>query len=212
MLRFDKYIIDQSPSNFNYGELEVVKESRYSSLMPWHIEQVKACIMQETKEMNVQSIMDCTANIGCDTILFRLLFPLANITSIEMDKQTCKVLNKNMENICQVVGKYVKPITTMNDNCLNLIFKTHADIFYFDPPWEGVDYKNQTFLNLLLSGYEIGNVVNSVLNIYNSLVILKVPFNFNFNLFNNQIGKSYRCYPIYTLSKNPKISYYMLFI
>jgi len=212
MQTFDKYIIDQSPSNFNYAKLKIMPESRYSCLMPWQIKQVKEAILQETDNMDIKSIIDCTANIGCDTILFRLLFPYADIKSIELDKLTYKALSNNMDNICQIVGKYVNPIQTINDDCLNYVFKNHADMIYFDPPWQGVDYKNQTFHNLLLSGYDIGNVINSVLSMYNSLIIVKVPFNFNFNLFNSQVQKTYRCYPIYTLSKNPKISYYLLFI
>jgi hypothetical protein len=216
MSTFEKYITNQSPGNFNYEKLVIAPDSKYSCLMPWHIEQISKIILNETKDLNIQTIIDCTANIGCDSILFRLLYPYSDITSIELNKNTFNLLTQNMDNICPIVGKYVKSINTLNKNCLDIVFQQYADIFYFDPPWEGVDYKNQKLYNLTLSGYDMGVIINNLLNVYNSLFIVKLPYNLDFAKYESQITNNLKArvvinyHNVYTSSG--KISYILSFI
>ena len=208
---FDQFIIDQSPNDLNYGLLKTVQSSRFSSLMPWHLDQVSNIISQETINTPINTIIDACANIGVDTILFRLLFPYANIVAIELNTDTYNVLKENMDNISQITGQYKKPITVKNMDCLDYI--NNVDLLYFDPPWPD-NYKQGT-INLSLSGYDLGDIVNNAIK-NATLVIVKLPFNFNFNLFEQKVNRGIKTiinyYKIFTQGKNPKIAYELAFI
>src|SRR6516225_8844595 len=118
---FDTYIIKQSPSDLNYGQLNITRESRYSSLMPWHINQVKQAILYETQNLQINTIVDYNTHIRVYTILFMILFKEVNITSIELNKQTYDVLEQNVNNLQNIVGDHVKNINVVHDDCLNYI-------------------------------------------------------------------------------------------
>ena len=213
---FDRYIVQQSPSYYNYGLLKTVPESRYSCLMPWHLDQVQECLLYETKNMIINKIVDTTANIGCDTILFRLLFQDAEIVSIELNPNTACILSNNMCNISNIIGKSVLDIQVENINCLDYIYDNPADLLYFDPPW-GEDYKNN-ICNLSLSSIDLGIIINNILLSYPTLIVTKLPFNIDFNQFTYNVTYNLdnvyiKTYEIYTPSaKNPKISYLLVFI
>lgn len=218
-LKFDKYIIDQSPPDLNYGLLKVVPASRYSSAMPWHIDQVADIIQNETKNENIHTITDACANIGVDTILFRLLFPYQDIVAIELNMNTFKVLQENMDNICTITSKYRKPIIVKNMDCLDYIYNnpsgdkspSSTDLVYFDPPWPE-NYKQGT-IDLYLSGQHLGSVIHQLLIKNPCLVIVKLPFNMNIPAFEYHIGNAnIHYYTIYTLGRNPKIAYELAFI
>jgi len=198
---FDTYITKLSPKNFNYNELIIADDSRYSCLMPWHYEQVNKILLFETKYLNISSIIDATGNIGCDSILFRLLFPDAEITTIELNTNTFNILNQNMNNLTKITNTNVKKIKTLNMNCLDYIYDNDADMIYVDPPWEGESYKQNQYFNLCLSGYEIGNIVNSLLYNY-TLIVAKLPVNFDYHKFKSQV--------MYNINQPIYISYYTI--
>jgi hypothetical protein len=212
---FDTYIIKQSPSDLNYGQLNITRESRYSSLMPWHINQVKQAILYETQNLQINTIVDCNAHIGVDTILFRLLFKEANITSIELNKQTYDVLEQNVNNLQNIVGDHVKNINVVHDDCLNYIFTNQYDLVYIDPPWSNSCYKQEKKINLYLSKLHLGDIINNILRINKCLVIVKLPFNIDFPTLWNKItfninNLSYNIHQI--LTPSGKISYLLMFI
>jgi tRNA1(Val) A37 N6-methylase TrmN6 len=221
MNSFEKYIIEQSPEDFNYGQLLVANDSRYSCLMPWHIDQVAGIFLYETQNLCINDIIDSTGNIGCDSILFRLLYPDANITTIELNKNTYDLLVTNMNNLKNITHQNVKEIKTLNMNCLNYIYENIADMIYVDPPWDGESYKNQKYHNLSLTDssfnmVEIGKIVNKLLISNDGLIVVKLPYNINFNKFKNQVMYKFtrpiymNNYTIYTSSG--KISYVLSFI
>ena len=222
-LSFDQFIIDQSPPDLNYGLLSVVPASRYSSLMPWHVDQIYNILAKELENECVTSIVDACANIGVDTILFRLLYPYADIVAIELNRNTFNVLKENMENITQIIGRYSKSIQVKNMDCLDYIDKHQASVVYFDPPWPE-NYK-KGIISLSLSGKDIGTIVNHLLKInpcieksaaFSSIVIVKLPFNFNFDAFEVNVNQDIKTlityYTIYTNGKNQKIAYELAFI
>lgn len=223
MNSFEKYIIAQSPEDFNYGQLVVANDSRYSSLMPWHIDQVAGIFLYETQNLYINDIIDSTGNIGCDSILFRLLYPYANITTIELNKNTYDLLVTNMNNLKNITHEEVKEIKTLNMNCLDYIYENIADMIYVDPPWEAPEgpsteksYKNQKYHNLCLDGIEIGKIVNKLLITNDGLIAVKLPYNLDFNKFQKQVMFNLtrpiymNNHTIYTSSK--KISYVLSFI
>jgi hypothetical protein len=61
------------------------------------------------------------------------------------------------------------------------------DVYYIDPPWGGPDYKKNKSLSINLSGVDLYNIVLSIP--LNKLIILKLPFNYNIDVFKNNIIK-----------------------
>ena len=214
MEHFDQYIIKQSPPDLNYGLLKTTSESRYSSLMPWHVDQVSQYILNETQYMTVQSIIDCNAHIGADSILFRLLFPQTDILSIELNPQTFNLLKDNMNHLASITNQQVKPIQVVNDDCLDYVgIKT--DIMYFDPPF-GQDYKKYTKMNLYLTGIDLGLIVNNQLRVNPCLVIVKLPYNIDMDALWSKMSYNLP-YELYFSSYNivtssGKMSYILAFV
>lgn len=209
--RFDSYIVQKSPPDLNYGLLSITNESRYSSLMPWHLQQVRNIIINETRYLTVNNLVDANAHIGVDSILFRLIFPNANITSIELNPNTYQQLVKNMNNIDNIVGRHVKPIQILNMDCLDYIYNYNYDLVYFDPPWNDADYKQKNIYDLYLSNISLSSIVNSLMG--RCCVIVKLPYNLNIHSFRNNIQCNYfKVYNIYTSNDRKKISYILVFI
>ncbi len=212
-MQFEKFIIDQSPPDLNYGLLKTVPSSRNYSLMPWQVDQVSDIFYKEIE--NVNSIVDACAHIGVDSILFRLLYPYSDIVSIELNPNTFKALKENVDNLCQITGKYSKSIIVKNMDCLDYIYNHKADLMYFDPPWPE-NYKATDLINLSLSGQDLGDIINKLLKINPCLVVAKLPFNSDIETFernvNLNINTYINYYTIYTIGKNPKISYQLAFI
>lgn len=214
---FDTYITAQSTNTMNYNHLAIHKDSRHSSIMPWHLEQVRKAIAYELSDTPFHTIVDCNAHIGADCMVFHSLFPCIPITAIEMDKEVVKILQTNVENVNRISNTpTLVPITVIQDDCIHYL--THNDVsdtvVYFDPPW-GVDYKQNQKMNLYLSGLHLGDVVNFVLFNGPAMVIVKVPANFDFQEFDKRIDYEVDCkqYNIVTPSKRSyNISYTLLFI
>ncbi len=202
--RFDQYIVNQSPAWFDYGQLLAAANSRYSSLMPWHITNVAQALTKEI-DFNFTRFVDTGANIGCDSILFRILYPDVNIEAFENDPSTFELLKCNVRNLNNITKTDTKEITVYNANCLDYLFKMCllTSIVYFDPPWQN-EYKNSQNIDLYLSNM---NVVDIISYIKSPLIILKVPVNYNFDALS--VFKRVTAHGIHTKTK---ISYYLVFI
>ena len=216
-MNFPNEVLSSTSSYLNYQFIETTSDSRYYSLMPWHHKPVVDILISELQNINFNLWIDATSHIGVDAFLIRKLYPCLDIIAIEKNKETFKVLENNVTNLSMILNKpNVKPIITINQDCVQYLRNFNSlegVVIYFDPPWGGSSYKKSDYINLFLNDEMIGDIILDLLNLTPALIILKVPSNFNFNLFNNQILYSYRTYPIYTPSlKNPKISYYLLFI
>lgn len=211
---FDSFIVQQSPKNLKYGLLSITPESRYSSLMPWHFKQVYDIVWNETKGIKINTVVDANAHIGVDSILFRLLFPTAEITSIEMDKNTFGQLQKNVNKLAMITNiKNVKSVNTLNMDCLDYVYDAQYEFVYFDPPWNDLDYKSKTITDLYLSGVALSEIVNKVLEQQKGLVCIKLPYNVDLNQYKEKINcKYFKSYNIYTSPKKVKISYVLVFI
>lgn len=210
--RFESYINSKSPRELNYGLLNITDKSRYSSLMPWHYEQVKNIIQNETQYLNIGKIVDANAHIGVDSILLRNIYPNADITAIELDNNTFVQLQKNMNNLNKIVGKATKPIEALHMDCLDYIYDYEYDLIYFDPPWNDADYKSKVIIDdLYLSGQSMSSIVQSLIGY--CCIIVKLPYNINIHFFRSQIQCNYfKVYNIYTSNDNKKVSYLLVFI
>jgi len=161
------------PYTEKYKELKYDKEGLWSISHPYDANTISEFIKENINKKENISILDATAGLGGNTLSFAHFFD--KITAIELDKERFQLLKNNIE--CYSYNN----INIINDSCLNHLYK-HHDIYFFDPPWGGPDYKDKHSIELNLGGKCIKEITESILNQHqNSYVILKVPYNFNIN-------------------------------
>jgi predicted RNA methylase len=122
------------------------------------------------------SIFDGTAGIGGNVISFAKFFN--NVYAIELDKNRFEILKNNI-NIYQLNN-----IILINDDSNNHLYGNY-DIYFFDPPWGGKDYKNKENLRLCLSNYTLNELINKIKNYNNKPIIFKLPNNYDLSEFSN---------------------------
>ncbi|GMI35983.1 hypothetical protein TrCOL_g11262 [Triparma columacea] len=131
-------------------------------------------------------IVDATACVGGNTISFAKAFK--EVVGIEMSEERATMLSNNIDlvraemkrkdkhfaGVKVIIGDSLRVVPTIID----------ADVIFFDPPWGGVDYKNQTLCKLSLSGVPMSKfVLDASANC--SYVALKLPMNANLDKITN---------------------------
>ena len=139
---------------------------------------------KDTKKI---TITDATANNGGNTINFAQNF--SKVNSVEIDKKEFDILSENVKNF------KLKNVSLINDDYLKVMNTLEQDVIFFDPPWGGPNYKRIKNLNLFLGKGKEGNIVNIINKLKKKakMVVLKVPFNFNYyQLFKfNELSNDY---------------------
>jgi hypothetical protein len=214
VMRFPENIISGSqraPESVNYGLFEVVDASRYSSIMPWHLEQVNAALRQEIP--NPRTILEACAHIGAGTVNLARVYPNAQITAVEIEPAVFERLNRNLQTF--VPGR----VKTILADCTEVVKHTPpVDVVYLAPPWGGPGYEKQTKLMLYLSNAPITDlVVQLFANKQVGTVVIEVPFNFDFDSFNQGIraqGLISSARPVFkdTSIKAGDIAFYLVFV
>lgn len=136
-------------------------------------------------------IIDATGNVGCDTLLFRHLYPTAVIDVIELDAATFACLQRNTRE--QVVRRVLalrggtmsdgdEHITAHHASCVSVLAAMActgdvADLVYFDPPWGGPDYQQKATLVLRLDAEPVSAIAGRALRDVAPFVVLKAPVN-----------------------------------
>lgn len=128
------------------------------------------------------TILDGTANVGADTILFAMNFKY--VDAIEYDKSNYNALKHNVAlyNLSNVKLHF--------GDTTKLYDKFCPDIIYFDPPWGGPDYKYKKNLDLYLGDIRIDTFVRDYIlatnrKCYPQYIILKLPFNYSWSRLKN---------------------------
>jgi predicted RNA methylase len=122
------------------------------------------------------SILDATANVGGDTILFGLNFK--HVSSIEINDTNFNALKHNVSLYkFDNVDIYKGDSTSLFDNYV-------SDIVYFDPPWGGPDYKTKKELDLYIGDKRIdlfikNDLLSRTASYRPKYIMLKLPFNYN---------------------------------
>ena len=79
------------------------------------------------------------------------------------------------------------------------------DVLFLDPPWGGLNYKSFDKLMIYLDKIPLYDVINNIKKKI-SLVVLKLPNNFDISLFKNKLRK-------YTsITKQKKKNYQILYL
>lgn len=157
-------------------ELKYDTEGLYSITMPDEAKIISELILKNIDKNNI--IMDCTAGLGGNSLSFCKYFK--KVIAYEINKERYDILCNNI-----VLYEHTN-ISIYNDNCIENLNKHICDVYFFDPPWGGPDYKKEQNLSLTLSNKSLNDIVKYIFNInINATVCFKLPYNYNFNEFNN---------------------------
>lgn len=138
-------------------------------------------ICDEIKKLNKNpkqlTIMDGTGGLGGNTISFCDVFK--KVISFEIDEKRCEMLKSNMNNY--KFNNYI----IHNINSLDNITKD-IDVYFFDPPWGGPEYKNEVNLRLTLGNNSLKNIIIDIFKVNtDALIGFKLPFNYDISEFDN---------------------------
>lgn len=165
-------------NNDKLNELKYDEEGLYSITLPEEANIISLLIIKNfKKKVNKCSIMDGTAGLGGNTLSFSNYFK--NVVSYEINKSRYIILCKNIE-------LYKCSNVKLFNKCSIDNLETKYDIYFFDPPWGGPEYKKEKKISLTISNKNLKDIVTRIFNIHNDVMIcFKLPYNYNFNEFNN---------------------------
>lgn len=172
----DDYSIKRAFGNVDVNKIMISNVSQYSLSSEKEALYVAKRIKQMLKTDNLV-ITDATANVGGNTYGFARTFKLVN--AVEIEKEHAKMLENNMkflgvdDKIKIIEGDYTEIYKNINQ-----------DVIYIDAPWGGPSYREKKIVDLELSGINIINFSNELLD-KAKLIVYRVPFNFDFNRLNN---------------------------
>lgn len=172
--RFPGHVLEASRARgLRYDELEAAEDSHYSCLMPDHVAQVAAAYEAELGAgWAPRHIIDATANVGCDALNFRRMYPGAAVTAIELDPATAAALARNA---AALGGGRLAAVCGDAAAYLAADPPPQADLVYYDPPWGGPGYQAAGPLRLALGGQPLGDVVGRALRGVAGLAVVKAP-------------------------------------
>lgn len=171
-----------------YKQLQIDEESISFITTPNNAKQIGRIIKKyfDNNNIDLNSIIDCTACVGGDTITFSKLFN--KVISVEIDKDRFNMLENNI-NIYKLDN-----IISHNDDCLSVLKKyENIQAVYFDPPWGGSDYKIHKKLKLFINDISIEKItIDLILKKYNKIppkfIIFKLPKNYDLLYFYENIS------------------------
>jgi len=121
------------------------------------------------------TICDATAGLGGNTISFCKYFE--KVVALEKNKNRFKLLDENVKLF------KLKNLELINDTCIDYL-NNNYDVFFFDPPWGGLDYKKNKNILLQLDNYTLKSIVD-IIKKNNKLCVLKLPSNYDISEFND---------------------------
>lgn len=208
ILKFNRKEDDPRESMFpkmkgvNYKNLMLSNVSMYSIDHSTDAQYICDIIKSFFPNKKKIKVTDATSNVGGASISFAMNF--SSVNSVELEPVHCKALRNNL----QVYG-YEKKVKIYCQSYLDVMNKLKQDITYIDPPWGGRDYKKTYNLDLFLGNENIINIINQIKKT-NKLIVLKVPYNFNFiKFYLNVHFKDIKLHKI-NYKKNMRPAYYIL--
>lgn len=171
----------------DYHKLMIQVDSIYSITYP--NDSIEMCKYIKLEFPNLSTIIDGTSNVGTNTIVMAYQFD--NIIACEINKKTFLMLKNNI----LVYG--LKNVKLYNDSIISLMKKIKYDplitCLYLDPPWNGIYYKLENNIDLLLDNI---NIIYFIYSIPIKYICIKVPFNYNIK----SLFHKFKLIKIYNLS------------
>ena len=157
-------------NNIDMESLKYDSEGLYSISHPEDAEFISDEI-KKFKGTNDLDIFEGTAGLGGNIISFGKNFK--SVTGVEQNELRFEMLENNINSYNMNNVKLIK------GNCLDHL-NINYDVYFFDPPWGGPDYKSYNNLELYIGNKGIPEIIK--LLPANKTVVLKVPYNYNLNL------------------------------
>lgn len=172
-MQFAPWILQENQSlrtGIPYESLVTLPTSRYSSLLPFQVADVRQAYRRWFPD-GVQTVIDATAHIGVDTLCLQQAFPRAHLQAYEKDPAAFACLRQNVPNV-----------TLHCEDAVSLLTQDlrHVGLVYLDPPWGGHEYKNHVKMQLTLANHPILQFKDQLLRNGAQAVVIKVPINFDF--------------------------------
>ena len=183
--------------------------SSYSTLMPYQMSQVRD-ILRVCFPQPIESIVDATAHIGGDSILFANTFEHSKIIAIDSDINAIECLKYNIDNFSDPTRFEI-----VHSNCVEWIRSRgeKSDFYYFDPPWGGPRYYSKKEISLFLDSIGMADIINMVFALgLTKKVLLKVPRNFAYPSFKATVKGMCKLFYIKKPQKNGSIAYGLVLI
>lgn len=159
------------------SKLKADKEAMYSITQSKIAQEISNNIKQKFPKITRNStISDLTACVGGNTINFAKNFKYVN--AIEFDEERFRMLQYNAD----AIG--VKNINFIHGDSTLIVGSLKHDVVFFDPPWGGIDYKQNATMQLQLSGRSIEDIIIEDIMCTTDYIVIKVPVNFDMNTFN----------------------------
>jgi 16S rRNA G966 N2-methylase RsmD len=180
-----------------YDKLQFDNEGLYSITNYNEADYISKIIKSNFIETNKLSILDGTGGLGGNTFSFSKYFD--NITTIELNKERFEMLKNNIK-----LYKF-KNIELLNTDSVQYFYKNYNkfNIYFFDPPWGGPNYKTLKNISLTLGSKSLIEITNFLKeNTKDKILVFKLPFNYNFlefNEFNYKLVKINKYYIILIL-------------
>lgn len=198
---------------YNMRFYKTLPSSSYSTLTSYQIPQVYDLLKMFFPE-TITTIVDATAHIGGDAILFASAFPFAKIIALDKDPNAIECLKHNTQKFSDFERFDIRCM-----DCIEWIRDRHldspikADFYYFDPPWGGPKYYLKKEISLALEMIQIADVINMVFaKNLTKKVLLKVPRNFAYPSFKSSVKGTCKLYYIKKPQKNGSVAYGLVLI
>ena len=170
--------------NLKYDKMSKIKMDTTStfSVTDYQTADLISEIILKLHGINKNSIIvDGTSCVGGNVISFAKNFKY--VYAIEMNKNRINILKHNVN-----IYELNKKIKILNGD-VTLLYKNIpiVDIYFLDPPWGGITYKNTETVDLYLSNIHLAEFC-LYLKDYTKYIVLKLPKNFNEENFKNIIN------------------------
>ncbi len=175
----------------NYDNLQYDTEGLYSITNYKEADTISSIIKNNFESNKNLRIFDGTGGLGGNTFSFSKNFK--NVTTVEINKERCNMLINN-------VGQYkLANVNIINGDSVEYLLKNKDkyDVYFFDPPWGGPDYKKQKNLRFKMGGYKLDDLVEKIGT--DKLLLFKLPFNYDFTEFSSFNYKLYQVNKYYII-------------
>ena len=171
----NKYFFSNLPRNIS-SKIQMDVQAAYSVTEMDLANQTSKYILTLISKRGFLTITDATACIGGNTISFSNYF--AYVNSVEIDPTRAEFLRNNLKLLCPDCNVKIF-VANYNDEYIQERLK--QDVVFIDPPW-GSNYFEKETLSLSLSNKPLVEVCRDLLG-KTSLIVIKVPYNFDFETF-----------------------------
>lgn len=197
LIKYDKDLWNKIFPKENNQSYQLSNIGKYSIIYPKYAEEIAFIIKSYFNKKDI-TITDATANIGGMSMIFSKYFKL---NAIEIIPFHCEILKNNLKNY---PNKYEYLIYCKD--YLDIMMDLEQDVVFMDPPFGGVNYKEEKNLDLYLDNVNIVDIIIKLMeNKKTKIIAIRLPINFRFNKLLKYFSKT----NTYTFYKDNKPYFFL---